>query len=42
MIFHLPDCGSVGKMKEKNKVYFYGDREEPVSQGYEPCGGCNP
>lgn len=42
MIFHLPDCGSVDKMKEKNKVYFYGDREEPISQGYEPCGGCNP
>ena len=42
MIFHLPDCGSVSKMKEKNKVYFYGNREEPVAQGYDPCGGCNP
>lgn len=42
MVFHLPECGSVGKMKEKNKVYFYGDREEPVSQGYGPCGNCNP
>lgn len=42
MIFHLPDCSSVGKMKEKNKVYFYGSREEPVAQGYNPCGGCNP
>lgn len=42
MIFHLPDCVSVGKMKEKNKVYFYGSSEEPISQGYDPCGGCNP
>lgn len=42
MIFHLPDCISVSKMKEKNRVYFYRNRKEPISQGYNPCGGCNP
>lgn len=40
--FHLPDCDSVADMKEKNKVHFAGDREEAVSQGYEPCKRCNP
>ena len=40
--FHLPDCPSVSKMKEENKVFFYGDRSEPVEAGYKPCGNCRP
>ena len=40
--FHYPNCKSVSQMKEKNKVFFYGDRSEPISQGYDPCGNCHP
>lgn len=40
--FHYPGCTSVGKMKSSNKVFFYGDRGEPVSLGYVPCKICNP
>ncbi|MCC6095108.1 MAG: DNA/RNA non-specific endonuclease [Eubacterium sp.] len=39
--FHRPDCTSVGRMSEKNKVSF-GSREEAVNAGYEPCKICNP
>lgn len=39
---HKPGCKSVKKMKESNKVYFTGTKEEAVSQGYEPCKNCNP
>ena len=42
MKFHRPDCESVGEMSERNKVYFYGGREEPVEEGYTPCGVCRP
>lgn len=41
MIFHKSDCSSVAKMKDKNKVSF-SDRSEAVSNGYTPCGYCNP
>ena len=40
--FHYPYCGSVGQMKEKNKKYLYCSRDEVISQGYSPCGNCNP
>lgn len=40
--FHLPDCPSVGDMKEANKQGFNGTREEALAKGYEPCGRCNP
>lgn len=40
--FHYPDCDSVGKISEKNKLYISGTREELTAQGYEPCGGCRP
>jgi hypothetical protein len=40
-VFHKSECGSVGKMKEENKSYF-NKREEAISQGYKPCGRCNP
>ncbi|MGN0363191.1 MAG: DNA/RNA non-specific endonuclease [Bilifractor sp.] len=39
--FHRPDCSSVGRMSEKNKVSF-GSREEAINAGYEPCKICNP
>ena len=40
--FHYPDCDSVSDMKDKNKVFFYGGREEVIDAGYSPCGRCNP
>ena len=40
--FHLPTCGSVKDMKERNKWYFTGTREELIQQGYEPCKRCKP
>jgi len=39
--FHYPDCSSVKRMSESNKVYF-NSRNEAVGQGYEPCGNCKP
>lgn len=40
--FHYPDCESVAKMKESNKEYFTGTREELIERGCDPCGNCNP
>ncbi|MBP5304000.1 MAG: DNA/RNA non-specific endonuclease [Clostridia bacterium] len=40
--FHKPSCASVKQMKESNRVFFYCQREEVVSQGYVPCKNCNP
>lgn len=40
-IFHLPDCGSVEAMSEKNKVSFSA-RQEAADKGYTPCANCNP
>lgn len=40
--FHYPSCSSVRKMKESNKIFFTGTRDELISQGYDPCGNCHP
>lgn len=40
--FHIPQCSSVGDMKEKNKWYFNGSRDELIAQGYVPCKRCYP
>ena len=39
---HKPECNSVAKMKANNKKEFTGSREEPIAEGYEPCGNCRP
>ena len=39
---HYPDCSSVKQMKESNKLYFNGTREELIKKGYDPCKKCNP
>lgn len=41
-IFHYPGCKSVKRMKESNKIYFTGTREEVIGKGYDPCQNCNP
>ena len=40
--FHSPNCSSVGKMSEKNKREFNGNRSDLISDGYSPCKSCNP
>lgn len=40
--FHEPYCSSVNQMKESNKIYFEGTRQEVISRGYVPCQRCNP
>lgn len=40
--FHLPGCSSVDRMAEKNKQAYTGTRDDLLSQGYDPCGNCNP
>lgn len=42
MKFHLPDCPSVEKMKESNREYFTGTRQELLDRGCSPCGSCKP
>ena len=40
--FHYEGCRSVKQMKEKNKAYHVGTREECIDMGYDPCGNCHP
>jgi hypothetical protein len=40
--FHYPNCKSVGKIKDKNRMDFTGTRAELIGEGYEPCGSCKP
>lgn len=40
--FHYPGCSAVSKMKEKNKWYYTGTREELIGWGYVPCKICKP
>lgn len=40
--FHYSSCSSVQSMKESNKYYYDGSRDDLVSQGYDPCKKCNP
>lgn len=41
-VFHLPTCASVSSMSEKNRQDVNNTRESLISQGYKPCGNCNP
>lgn len=40
--FHYPDCKSVAKMSERNKMIRTDTREAIIADGYEPCMICNP
>ena len=41
--FHIPSCGSVSKMKESNKVYYYDvTYDDMIAWGYDPCQKCFP
>lgn len=41
-VFHYAWCNSVDRMKESNKYYYTGTRDEMISKGYKPCQNCNP
>lgn len=40
--FHKPDCSGVAHMSEANKQTVNAKRSDLISQGYSPCGICNP
>ena len=40
--FHYPSCSSVNSMKDKNKDFYTGSRDDVIAMGYEPCKRCNP
>ena len=40
--FHYTWCRSVDQMKESNKYYYTGTREEMIAKGYKSCGNCHP
>lgn len=40
--FHYQSCSSVNQMKDSNKEYYSGTRNELIEMGYSPCGRCNP
>ena len=40
--FHYTWCNSVKQMKESNKYYYTGTREEMIAKGYKSCGNCHP
>ncbi|MBR2131849.1 MAG: hypothetical protein IJ955_04785 [Oscillospiraceae bacterium] len=40
--FHHDWCSSIGQMKESNKYYYTGNRENMIEQGFEPCAKCHP
>ena len=40
--FHYDWCSSVDQMKEANKYYYTGTRDEMITKGYEPCKRCDP
>jgi energy-coupling factor transporter transmembrane protein EcfT len=42
MKFHYPSCSGAAKIKESNKAYFTGTREEVIQKGYSSCGICHP
>ncbi len=42
MRFHLPDCGSVERIKEEHRIDYKGTRNQLTEDGYEPCGVCKP
>lgn len=42
MRFHRTDCKGARDIREYNREWFYGSREEAIEKGYVPCGMCQP
>lgn len=41
-VFHYSGCGSVKRMKDKNKMFYFGTRDDLIARGYSPCDNCHP
>jgi len=42
MKFHYPSCSHADQIKEHNKGFYTGTRDDLIARGYSPCGGCDP
>ena len=42
MKFHRVDCQWAKQIGEKNRQEYIGSRDDLISQGYAPCGSCQP
>lgn len=40
--FHYSDCRAANRIAAGNRQDYYGSRDTLISQGYHPCGICNP
>lgn len=40
--FHLPTCGGIETMSQKNKAVTYETKQQLLDKGYSPCGNCKP
>lgn len=40
--FHRPSCRDVDKISPENRWDYTGSKDDLTSQGYSPCGHCNP
>lgn len=40
--FHFPDCKSVKDIKAKNRMDFFGARDELIDREFQPCKNCKP
>ncbi len=40
--FHLPGCSSADDIYPENRWDYYGNRQDLINQGYQPCKRCNP
>ena len=40
--FHYPTCSSAKTIKDHNMQEYKGDRQELITQGYDPCKRCKP
>ena len=41
-VFHKPNCPSVKRMNESNKIYSSKSRAELINEGCKTCNNCNP
>ena len=40
--FHKPSCSEVKRIKDSNRVDYFGIYSEVINMGYVPCKKCNP
>lgn len=40
--FHLNGCDNIEDIRDRNKMYYDGERDDLLDMEYIPCGGCRP